>query len=805
VKRSLHIVVLAVLALMFLGPIPKSLAGPPATHLRTADATALDALGVTPSDAAAYGTGAILHADALRQGPHSLLDLDVAFSGSAFSSAVPSKAYTNEVSRLVTPKLAANASHGRGSALELGIGSDPIPLIGQLSETSAPPSTGLIEKVIGPLGVPGVLTADLLRSQSQSRASDGCVLGRDQSYGLGSVLNLNVLDGLLVTAARPPMREVSQSATTTRLVPGTEGGRLGLKSETRQTIAPVTFFRGTPAQFTVEVLGEWALRAVADGAKGSVSYGPLTTSPETPVLRVLGDHGQVVGQLTTQELLGPKGLTIAIPGVAEIVLGEAPRAIGGATGSSPVVQPTQAAAAADVVRVRLLGGTAADVRLGHMEAAVTVPAGGVQCPGVNVVQTVDKPTVTPGENFVYTIDVTNPNDCDLTHLKVIETIGVSPAAEKPAAAQFTVVSTTPPDDLAGGVATWPDLGVLGAGETKTLTVKITVPLDSPPGKLKALAVASGLCPALPHPTVDLHPIIRGPNTSTPDDIPVGGQGGVEGPTIGVCVVPDVLHKTPAVARTLIEAAGCKLGTVTDIGKPPNPADIGKIVNQGPPAGQNVPLGTPVNVDVGGPVCIVPSLSGKTPDAASGLLATANCKLGTVTTGPTTPNPDDAGKITTQNPPAGDTKPPGSPVDVTIAPAIGYSTAAAVQACTVPNVMGLTEADARGKVEAAGCVLTTDTRATSNPAEVGKVLSQSPATGTVLAKGSPVNVTLGVQVLGAALRPQQSAAGGTGPAPTLARTGGVALAGLALWLLVSGLLSNVAGSERLWRLARRQKG
>ena len=153
--------------------------------------------------------------------------------------------------------------------------------------------------------MPGVLTADLLRSQSQSKAQpDGCVLGGDQSYGLGSVLNLTVLNGLLTTSALPPTREVSQSATTTRIVPGSEPGRLGLRSETRQTIAPVTFFRGTPAQFSVEVLGEWALRAIADGAKGSVSYGPLAASPETPVLRVLGDHGQVLGQLTTQQLLG---------------------------------------------------------------------------------------------------------------------------------------------------------------------------------------------------------------------------------------------------------------------------------------------------------------------------------------------------------------------------------------------------------------------------------------------------------------------------------------------------------------------
>src|SRR5204863_4626940 len=116
--------------------------------------------------------------------------------------------------------------------------------------------------------------------------------------------------------------------------------------------------------------------------------------------------------------------------------------------------------------------------------------------------------------------------------------------------------------------------------------------------------------------------------------------------------------------------------------------------------------------------------------------------------------------------------------------------------------GLSEADARAKVEAQGCVLQTDTRNTTNPAEVGKVLSQNPDSGTVLAKGSTVKATLGVQVLGESANrtPTEVSA-----APTLAKTGGVALAGLALWLLVSGLLSNLAGSDRLWRLTRRLKG
>jgi hypothetical protein len=70
----------------------------------------------------------------------------------------------------------------------------------------------------------------------------------------------------------------------------------------------------------------------------------------------------------------------------------------------------------------------------------------------------------------------------------------------------------------------------------------------------------------------------------------------------------------------------------------------------------------------------------------------------------------------------------------------------------------------------------------------------------------------VQVLGAAIvRGQQQGAGtaaGTDTdsaaaarAPALVRTGGVALGGLALWLLISGLVIRLAGSTRLWGLRR----
>jgi beta-lactam-binding protein with PASTA domain len=783
-KRSLHVVVLAVLSLLLLGPVPNSLARPPSLKAPVSRAGLPKVIDI-PNAAAAYGTGTVVPADALRSGAHSLLGLDVAFSGAAFSSEPSGADFVNEVRRLVAPKLAVDSSFGRGTGLELGIAAEPTALIGQLSQAAAPPSTDLIHKVIGPIGIPNILRAELLRSQAQSRAAqDACVLGPDQAYGLGSVLGLEVLGGLIATEARPPLREVIQSTSTTRIVKGSEPGRLGLQSETRQTIAPVTFFKGTPIQFTVEVLGEWVLRAVADGAKGSVHYGPRNTHPETPILRVLGSKGEVLGQLTTQMLLSNDGLVITIPGVAEIAVGENPRMIGGDADSAATVDPTAAAAAVDVVRVRLLDGEVADVRIGHMEAAVTVPTGGVQCPGVLVNQEADKPSVTPGGDFLYTITVTNPNDCVLQNVKLVETPSVDPADVK-----FEIVSVTPSGgDVSGGQVTFADLGPLGPGETKTITVKVSIPVGSAPGQLSALAVVNAVCPAVRQPTTQpLQPLA---------DIPVTGQDAVDGPTVNVvvagptCVVPSLAGKTVDEAKALLEAAGCKLGTVTNdpTGKP---EDAGKITTQNPPAGGQLPLGTTVDVTVAPPACTVPNLVGLTETEARAALERAGCRIGDVTPGGD--NPEQAGKITEQGTPSGSLVPAGTDVDITIAGPV----------CTVPNLVGMSEAEARAAVEAQGCTLRTDQKATGNPADVGKVLSQNPGANVHVPKGSAVDVSLGVQVLGETTVRSQAQDAGT--APALVRTGGVALGGLALWLLITGLVAQLAGSNQLWRLVRRQKG
>lgn len=203
---------------------------------------------------------------------------------------------------------------------------------------------------------------------------------------------------LIATDAPDPERTVSWSLARTALGDQTdaEGNVIGdahsVIAEQRMTIAPVTFFSGQEgAEFTIEFLGEWVLRATASGIDGGahVHYGPGEVSPETPVLRIIQD-GESELELLTQDLFDEDGLEIPINDgegtiLANIFLGEAPRAIDGEFGSEPEVAAdgTFAAAAVDVVRVQVLSepetGRAGEVRVGHMEVEAAAPVGGILC------------------------------------------------------------------------------------------------------------------------------------------------------------------------------------------------------------------------------------------------------------------------------------------------------------------------------------------------------------------------------------------------------------------------------------------
>ena len=483
------------------------------------------------ADYKGFATGSVVHADAIRAGATGpvLLNTELAFSGASVASqgtggvtfgpnAGPGT-IVNEVDQVVQPAGGFH-SFGRGSGLELGVGNtlpaaDNAVILAQRAQAAAPPSTDLITEQVGPVALNPLAYAALLRGQAQARWNEdrSCVLGDPLSYGLGYAADAQLVnagaanpDGSfaapVVAADAPgPERAVSQSTSITRLVPQTGvgnerlGNNFGLMTETRMTIAPVSLFRGSATPLTIEFLGEWVLRAVATGVGGAagnyVFYGPGSVSPETPVLRLI--QGTNITQVTTQQILGAGGLPIVIPGLAEIVVGEDPRAIGGDHTTAPTLagDGTAAAAAVDVVRIRLLetvDQSVADLRIGHMEVSAQVPPGGIAC-GLPVAKSADRQTVNPGDQFTYTITVTNPfSDCELTDVRVVDTI----SAER--GVRFAIVSTAPPaDQTTADTMVWNNIGPIGPKASKSVSALIRVDPRSAAGVLINNARATGNC------------------------------------------------------------------------------------------------------------------------------------------------------------------------------------------------------------------------------------------------------------------------------------------------------------------------
>ena len=469
--------------------------------LQTA-ATAGDIFKGLPADGhAAYGTGSIIHTHVLQAGNQRLENTDIAFSGATFASA-PISEIKNEVARIVAPALAAGNSFGRGSGLEVGLAIDQsgqnqiIP--GEVAEAKAPPSTAVINTGFRDVNANPLVTAKLLRGEAQALANAICTPELDLTWGRGYAADVGLVgtpnSPVLSTAHPDPERSLSHSKSRTYLV-AQDGApspirKFGLASETRQTIAPVTLFKGVAGQeLTLEFAGEWVLTTIADGKTGKVHYGPGNVTPNTPLLRILRPGQAVQEILSTQALFGPDGLTVDVSPVIKVVIGAPPRMIGGADNSKPVQTPTLAAAAVDVVKVQVLaatgGITAADIRIGHMESATA--SSGIEC-GIQMLKKTDKDLVGPGDTFTWTVTVTNPNDCVLTKLKVVDTITATPGVI------WTVDSSTPKaDQMTNSGLTWNDIGPLNPGQSKDLTIKVTVSPKSGGGKFLDEAVATGVC------------------------------------------------------------------------------------------------------------------------------------------------------------------------------------------------------------------------------------------------------------------------------------------------------------------------
>ena len=191
-------------------------------------------------------------------------------------------------------------------------------------------------------------------------------------------------------------------------------------------------------------------------------------------------------------------------------------------------------------------------------------------------------------------------------------------------------------------------------------------------------------------------------------------------------VPDVTGKPIAQARTTLEQAGFKVGTETEVYS--SDVSSGNVVSTDPKAGEQAEKGATIKINVskGTEQVSVPDLKGKSADDAQKALSQAglNGKQGD------TVYSDDVaeGAVASQDTSAGSKANKGD--------TIVYHLSKGTEKVSIPNVVGMTQANATSKLESAGFSVDVATSA-SDSVDKGNVITQSD-TGTAK-KGATITI------------------------------------------------------------------
>ena len=514
----------------------KSLAGALAGSLALAGVTALGAAApaaaITPQEAlnatgfGGYASGEIVHAEAVGTNAAELTRTEVAQSAAGVGVDQGLVDVDTLDSRILFADPAGKNAFGHGVGLSESLGqapgSEPQIVLAEAEALSPPPSAAednVVDVPADPLATARVLNASA--EANTTTVSSPCLPGGATLISRGQA---DAADAAVLTppGAEPVVEAqgVSESISETQLVP-LDNGNFGLSSVTTQTLAPLVLLQGTPLEVRIEVLEDIQLRATATGANGGsdVFFGfvradgtPVANT--TPVLRLTVANSAPV-ELTSQQVLGGEGLRLEL-GVIDVVIGgpadqivEAPdgtAAFGTAdfiritspgtvpTGTDPVfsgpLDPLNAvttpllaglAAITDPIQQALIdaGLTVADIRLLHLEALATVPAGGIICappedPLRNAAKDASAFSVAPGATFDYTVRVPNDGSTPLTNVRVVDTFTGGPPP-------LEFVSSDPaPTSREGNTLTY-ELGTIQPGQFRSITLTFRVPDNAPVG------------------------------------------------------------------------------------------------------------------------------------------------------------------------------------------------------------------------------------------------------------------------------------------------------------------------------------
>jgi len=199
-------------------------------------------------------------------------------------------------------------------------------------------------------------------------------------------------------------------------------------------------------------------------------------------------------------------------------------------------------------------------------------------------------------------------------------------------------------------------------------------------------------------------------------------------------VPNLVGQQQAAAESALTAAGLKVGAVTYTET--DAAESGRVMSQKPAAGTKAAKDSVVDLEVAKAPGeeTIPDVAGQSLQAATAALQAAGFRIG----GPVEQASADvpSGQVISTDPPGGTSAKKGSKVTITVS--------TGVEQVTVPNVVGQNETNATSTLQGRGLDVETTTKPVSGgDPNVGRVISQDPASGTKVDKGSSVKIVVGV--------------------------------------------------------------
>lgn len=223
--------------------------------------------------------------------------------------------------------------------------------------------------------------------------------------------------------------------------------------------------------------------------------------------------------------------------------------------------------------------------------------------------------------------------------------------------------------------------------------------------------------------------------------PAGQTDAKTGSTVNLVVssgvtqvtVPNLVGLTQADAQAALVAAGLRF-TVTSVDNAQ--ADPGTVAAQDPIAGVKVPTDSPVALQIskGTGQELVPDVAGQSLSAAQAALQAAGFRIGGPKNQPSPTVP--SGRVISTDPAGGTSLKKNSVVTVIVS--------SGVEQVTVPGVAGQMEASATAALQAKGFQVVVQARSLpGGDPNVGRVTTQSPASGANADSGSVVTITVGV--------------------------------------------------------------